>query len=69
MLSEGERQLQEDRKLLDQHRIEYQHLAENLRKSVAIANDMTMLYKSAIAPGSPGKTEVSNVFDSALQKT
>lgn len=80
-LSDAERQLQEEKKLLDQHKMEYQSLSDNLKKNISLANDLTFFYNSAgmkdgiLRDASPTNGNLildgggSSVFDSAMHKT
>lgn len=45
-LSEHERQIQEERKVLDTQRLEFQLLQESLKKNLQVANELTFFYNS-----------------------
>jgi len=50
--------------MLDQHKIEYQAITENLKRCMAVANDVSAFAMPVASPGKP-----DSVFDSALQRT
>lgn len=49
---------------MEQHKIEYQAITDNLKRCLAVANDVSAFALPVTSPGKP-----DSVFDSALQRT